>query len=391
MATQEQQRAQAAEAILDEAIPLHVVLDATVERQAKRLDGLSRLYCREIAATSDPLRKAMILADGVRKLYDALTPEMMRKFMWLMNKKMGFLTDRPPGNKKNLPEYTEEEVKMVLIEALLKGFYPVNNEFNIIAGGFYAALNGCRRVVLEYPGVGKCAVNPGVPGLDKDSGRCVVRVEAEWEYKSEKFVWTTNGEPGRKFAVNASNNEGPDNLVGKAKRKAYAAIYEQLTGIALPEGEVEVPLAGLGDKLPMPNPGREHASKPNNGNKIPAVESRMAQAPPEPSGSEQKLAEGEIPNEDDKGPGVTVTGLFDAAGDADRQDTIREIEQGIAAAQTVQDLKQVGATMTGHREGLGEETSARLMKLYQAKYTKLQPSASPAPSASRTTKRATSA
>lgn len=124
-----------------------------------------------------------------------------------------------------------------------------------------------------------------------------------------------------------------------------------------------------------PLPGREHTSGRINGN----GKTRAIEAPPEGSGSAgqepakeepepEKLAEGEIPNEESKGQ-ESAAGFFDP----DREDIIKDLELRIAEAGNVNDLVAAGAELNKHREGIGEEVYGRILKSYQAKNALLQP------------------
>src|ERR1700678_982493 len=108
-------------------------------------------------ADATPFAKTFLLAEAIGHMRQLLTPEVMKPIMALMNTDLGFRTDRDPHVKNaktgeyNIP-YKEDVVRDVLIESTLRGFFPVNNEFNIITGRFYAAKNGVRRKVVKWPG-----------------------------------------------------------------------------------------------------------------------------------------------------------------------------------------------------------------------------------------------
>jgi hypothetical protein len=172
------------------------------------------------------------MARGIERLKQAITPDVMRLVLQLMNDPNGFLCDRPNKdhpNKKYHDAYPEDVVKGCFITALLRGFYPVNNEWNIIGGKFYGAQNGYLRQLREIDGISDIDVAPGVPTTH--NGQTVVRVALSWVLDGRKDqLLGTDGKPGRVFAVVAHGGSGPDQLIGKAVRKALKAAYEKATG-----------------------------------------------------------------------------------------------------------------------------------------------------------------
>ena len=72
-------------------------------------------------------KRTLLVSTAMGELQNLLTPKIMAPIMNLQNKSLGFRTDNPNG-------YPVDVVRDCLIEATLKGVYPVGNEFNIIAG-----------------------------------------------------------------------------------------------------------------------------------------------------------------------------------------------------------------------------------------------------------------
>src|ERR1035437_2247928 len=106
---------------------------------------------------AEAFEKALVVAQSIGELRGALTDEVMRPIMELMNTSLGFMTDqdpkRPSASNPQPKPYSIEIVRDCFIEGRLRGFYPVNNEMNIIAGRFYGALAGFERIVRNHPRV----------------------------------------------------------------------------------------------------------------------------------------------------------------------------------------------------------------------------------------------
>src|SRR5574343_513781 len=88
---------------------------------------------------------------------------------------------QPPRNRRNQPPYDWPVVRRALVSAFLNGVRPVNNEFNIIGGRCYIALNGWRRKFEEIDGLTDASLVPGVPRVDQAGGFAVVNVSLSWK------------------------------------------------------------------------------------------------------------------------------------------------------------------------------------------------------------------
>lgn len=194
-----------------------------------------------VFAGAPSITQSMELAATVEQLRAQLTPQRMAKVLALMNTSLGFDTDRNPAKWKK-PEpcvpYSVEVVRDVFIEATLRGFYPINCEFNIIAGKFYGGLNGFERLVKKHPKVTDFQDWFGIPKMAQTGGGAVVEAKATWLQDGQKQ--TLN----REFAVRVNDGMGADAIIGKAKRKLYAAVYGRLSGVVTPEGEAGDELSG---------------------------------------------------------------------------------------------------------------------------------------------------
>jgi hypothetical protein len=149
------------------------------------------------------------VSSAMQQLRDMITPEMMKPIMALQGSSLGFRTDKDKEGG-----YKEEVVKEVLIEATLKGFRMTQNETNIIGGRFYAARDGFERIFRDLGKQGRLTNLRLAPGIPKTTG---------------------DG------AIVDYSGQGPDAVLGKAKRKMLAAIYSRITGTEITDGEVDDP------------------------------------------------------------------------------------------------------------------------------------------------------
>lgn len=197
----------------------------------------------EAVANLPAMKKAIALANGVTAMRNALTDQVMTQvFMPLQGSKMGFRTDQDREGG-----YPIEIVRECIIEAMMRGFMPVQNEFNIIGGNFYATKEGFMRKCPQVDGVTDIVHQPGVPHMN-DSG-AVVPYVLLWNYKGkpmkiERLFRQKKNEKGEvietfdeRIAVRVNKGQGPDAVLGKAKRKILAQMYDLLTGSTLSDGD----------------------------------------------------------------------------------------------------------------------------------------------------------
>src|SRR6478609_874696 len=111
--------------------------NATLAQHISLLDSAVKEYAiadsfKEITGLVQTLK----LAEGMIALRDLLTFDVVNKLLVpLKGSKLGFLTDRDSGKNwkgEAVPPYAWETIRDVAIEAFMRGFQPINNEFNII-------------------------------------------------------------------------------------------------------------------------------------------------------------------------------------------------------------------------------------------------------------------
>lgn len=169
-------------------------------------------------------RQIFMTSAVVYHLNQLLTPKMMESVMWLQNNPLGFLTDQRGAG------YSMDVVKMCIINAAIEGVSVVGNEFNILAGRCYITKNGMRKKLSQIPGL-RYHVTPGIPKLVGEKG-AVAAVHLDWTYAGE------HQEQDLEFAIRVNAGMGADAIVGKATRKSYAWLYEEVTGNQVSDGDV---------------------------------------------------------------------------------------------------------------------------------------------------------
>lgn len=202
----------------------------TLSQKASEIDRIAT-QAMSLFDGASSFQTELEVAKSIQDLRAALTPDIMAPVMALMNTDLGFLTDRDP-RKSNKPvtPYSADAVRDVLIESFLRGFHTIGNEFNIIAGRFYAARNGLKRRCETYPGVTEPKILIGVP-KNRDGGAIV----------SVKGTWKKDGVPDSietEIAVRVNEFMGVDAIVGKAERKLYKRILDRLSGKVTPDGDI---------------------------------------------------------------------------------------------------------------------------------------------------------
>lgn len=192
--------------------------------------------------------RAIRMATGIRMLREAITKEMMLDIMALQNTKLGFRTDHTGRN--NTPNgYTEDVVKTCFIEAMMYGALPVGNEWNIIADSTYLTKEFYTRKLNELPGL-EYVPMPGVPVIEEGGKRARVPFVVSWAYrgrpgKLERVLRKFKNESGveemhdERIPVRVNSGMGDDAVIGKATRKMFKAVYDLLSGIQTPDGDLD--------------------------------------------------------------------------------------------------------------------------------------------------------
>lgn len=192
---------------------------------AKKIDGvvLSVIGKKGLAG----FEKAHIVSTAIGELKKLLDDAYMKPIMELQGTALGFKTDKDKNGG-----YPMTDVRNVLIEAVLKGFQPTNNEFNIISGGMYPAKNGLKRKLDEIPGLKYTVVHT-------IKSWSVEKKNAGFE---TKIKWNNNGDSGEEIVpiiTKIDAYSSTDAAIGKADRKAYAWLLGNITGEIVIDGEVE--------------------------------------------------------------------------------------------------------------------------------------------------------
>lgn len=176
------------------------------------------------------------LASAMGQLKAMLTPEVMVPIMDLQGSALGFRTDKDKDGG-----YQIGVVRETLIEAVLKGFRPTGNEFNIIGGRFYAARDGFERIFRDMGKSGQLTnlrLQPGIPKTTGDGA--IVEYAATWTFKNSAGD-SINDELKLSLPIRVNSGQGPDAVLGKAKRKMLAAIYSRITGTEITDGDIDDP------------------------------------------------------------------------------------------------------------------------------------------------------
>jgi len=173
-------------------------------------------------------KRTLSIARAIGDLRSLLTPKVMEPIMNLQNTSLGFKTDQPSGG------YQLDVVRDCLIEACLRGVYPIGNEFNIIARQCYITKEGFGHKLRDVAGL-SYTITPGIPRIAGENGAIITMA----------IDWTYNGKTQTKelqLAIRVNKMMGADAIVGKATRKARAWLYTTVTGQEVGDGEVEAPI-----------------------------------------------------------------------------------------------------------------------------------------------------
>ena len=201
----------------------------------------------------------------VQALNGILSDDFMQKnIMPLMNKSIGFLTDRtgkPNSRGQIQPKYDVETVRDAFIDAVSAGLLPTGNQFNIIAGRMYPTKEGFSALLSKLGVKYQISIALEKATLEGFSNlTCTI----SYSYKGEKNSYKLP------VQVKSDAYSSPDQLKGKAERRAKKNLYEYLTGLDLGEGDAESAQEIIVDEQPQPEPEVAREAK------VASVEDRKA-------------------------------------------------------------------------------------------------------------------
>lgn len=182
------------------------------------------------------------MASAIKELRDAITPAIMEPIMALQGSALGFRTDKDSSGG-----YKVDVIKEAFIEATLRGFKPIGNQMNVIAGRFYATKEGFEARFRELSQRGLITdlkLHPTVPKTTADGA--IVTYSASWKWKGK-----ADSIDALDIPIKVNSGMGPDAILGKAKRKILAAIYSRVTGSEITDGDAQEPAIDVTTK-PVP-------------------------------------------------------------------------------------------------------------------------------------------
>ena len=102
---------------------------------------------RNIDTSIDDFEKSLYISSYLKNIYDLIPKETISLCRNLMNKGIGFKTDRK--------DYDDDTLRDCIVQAIIHKFRVHGNEFNILGGNFYPTREGLERVVKTYPSLKK--------------------------------------------------------------------------------------------------------------------------------------------------------------------------------------------------------------------------------------------
>lgn len=304
------------------------ISDTEVQLAEQEINAAIEACKPETLAQLSPLSQAVTLAKSMTTIREMMTLDFVEAvFMPLQGSVLGFTTDR--DKRTDGPtSYPATVVRDVMIEGMMKGLRPINNEIIVISSKCYAGKNGLTRQVSEFPGLSDLQVEISVPVSGNDGA--LIAARAFWKLNGQPMelrreLETVVDEHGNKrvfdnrIAVKINKAMGIDALQGKAKRKLFAQIYERLCGIEIPTEDDVLEVDGVAvpdgtknepktDPRPKPPTSRRKASLSGNAPKSEAKPEPVE----EPSSELEKVTwnevgeviEGEVVEDDGSQPSL---------------------------------------------------------------------------------------
>ena len=213
------------------------------------------------------------------------------------NSRLGFLTDRPDVGggvaKDGKPAgYPPHVLRTCIMEAAIAGLLINGNEFNIIGGNMYTAINGFRGLFRRNRGFSDLKVDLGTPSYENSGAtdrygdpivRALVKASATWSFMGKPDSMT-----GIVIPIRVNKGMGDDAILGKAERKLLSRVYNQVVGMNLYDGDASdaesAPAPAIATDASSPQIVKKRARKADAG--------EVGVEPPEPSDATVENGEG---------------------------------------------------------------------------------------------------
>lgn len=208
-----------------------IAIREDVVAQVEKIDALTHQAAMQLAsqqAIQSNLYRGIVLAKARMALSSLITPGIMTALMGLAGNKAGFLIDRPD-------KYKTEEIREILIDAMLRGLSPCGNEINIIGGNLYATKEAFERLLSDMNV--RYSVQIGNAAIIQGDANCRyfdAAVSYEWRGEKSRLAFVKSDDLDARIAVKYNSTDGPDALRGKAESKLLRRLYKHLTKQSLP-------------------------------------------------------------------------------------------------------------------------------------------------------------
>ncbi len=170
--------------------------------------------------------KAFVVSTAIGELKKMLVPEFMKPIMQLQGNRLGFKTDKDAAGG-----YSEEIVKNCIIEATLSGVQVAGNQFNIIQGNTYITKEGYSYLLKNVQGL-HYEITFELPRINAAKDGAAVMSNIKWSIDGKDF------DRKIEFPIKANQYMGADGVIGKARRKASAWLYNTISGTETGDGDV---------------------------------------------------------------------------------------------------------------------------------------------------------
>lgn len=206
------------------AIPSALALTDTERHGLAALDVVEQ-HCtlQAISTLASQAERSIVLAKAIKMAEDALEP-FKETISALKCTPLGFMLDKPEN-------YDWPILRRVIAEGMLRGARITGNEINGISKRCYLTQAYFVRKVRDWPGLTITNEMFSIPRTV--NGQTVVDYRIDYEiFNGDGNPTTTHAcyerQGNNAIPIRVNDGMGADAILGKAKRKAYAGLLEQL-------------------------------------------------------------------------------------------------------------------------------------------------------------------
>lgn len=203
------------------------------------IQSLTLETSRALQSKAQSIIESLAIANGRMRLTQLIqqTPAIKNMILSLKGSPVGFRTDQDKEVKGK--PYSEELIIECAVEAMMRGLQLHGNQFNIISERCYTTKEGLEHILYhKVDGFTNLTYTLNLPKR-VDEKSAIVQAKAEWLMNGQKMSLGIEPNDQCLIPIKINSYATDDAILGKAQRKLFNRIYQRVSGVSMPDGDVE--------------------------------------------------------------------------------------------------------------------------------------------------------